>query len=186
MQIIIKRYRNRKLYNTQTKRYITLEEIADLFNSENEIKVIDNPSGADITSVALSQIIFEKEKNQNGFLPIKLLVWLVQHGGKRIDHFYKGIFEAIAQSLGYDEEIDRRINTLIGMGELSPETGKQLLQKLLSINKLNNYRISDIDGVMQDYMNSQELTTKNNIRPLIIRVDELSRKLDEFSIQKAG
>ena len=85
MPILIKRYQNRKLYNTQTKRYITLEEIEDLIKKEEDVIVIDNNSGKDITAITLSQIIFEFEKNRKGILPIKLLLSLIQSGGNRID-----------------------------------------------------------------------------------------------------
>jgi polyhydroxyalkanoate synthesis repressor PhaR len=96
MPIIIKRYQNRKLYNTQSKQYITLEEIEDLIKNELEIKVIDNRTGNDITAITLSQIIFEFEKNRSGFLPVKLLVSLIQSGGNRIDEIRRSIIEALS------------------------------------------------------------------------------------------
>ena len=57
MAILIKRYANRKLYNTQTSRYITLKGIAELIDAGEKVRVIDNETGEDITSVALSQIL---------------------------------------------------------------------------------------------------------------------------------
>ncbi len=57
MGILIKRYANRKLYNTQTSRYITLKGIAELIDDGEEVRVIDNETGEDITNVALSQIL---------------------------------------------------------------------------------------------------------------------------------
>ena len=61
MAILIKRYANRKLYNTQTSRYITLKGIAELIESGREVRVIDNETGEDITSVTLSQILVDSE-----------------------------------------------------------------------------------------------------------------------------
>ena len=59
MAILIKRYANRKLYNTQTSRYITLKGIAELIDDGEKVRVIDNETGEDITSVALSQILVD-------------------------------------------------------------------------------------------------------------------------------
>lgn len=62
MAILIKRYANRKLYNTETSRYITLKGIAKLLDEGEEVRVIDKETGEDITQVALSQILVGNER----------------------------------------------------------------------------------------------------------------------------
>ncbi len=80
MTVLIKRYANRKLYNTQSSRYITLKGIAELIEADQDVRVIDNETGEDITSVALSQILVDNERaNRN--VPRSLLSELVQKGG---------------------------------------------------------------------------------------------------------
>ena len=69
MPITIKRYPNRKLYNTDTKRYITLDGIAELIRDGESVQVVDHTTNEDLTSLTLSQIIFEQEKKKSGFLP---------------------------------------------------------------------------------------------------------------------
>jgi polyhydroxyalkanoate synthesis repressor PhaR len=59
---LIKKYANRKLYDTRTSRYITLDAIAQLVRDGHEIKVVDRDSGQDLTQVTLSQIVLEQEK----------------------------------------------------------------------------------------------------------------------------
>ena len=80
MSILIKRYANRKLYNTQTSRYITLKGIAELIDANEDVRVIDNETGEDITSVALSQILVDSEREGR---PVSrtLLSDLIQRGG---------------------------------------------------------------------------------------------------------
>ena len=80
MTVLIKRYANRKLYNTQTSRYITLKGIAELIEADEEVRVIDNETGEDITSIALSQILVDSERN-NRTVPRTLLSDLIQRGG---------------------------------------------------------------------------------------------------------
>ena len=79
--VVIKRYANRKLYDTSAKRYITLEGIAFRIRQGGAIQVIDDVSGEDITTLTLMQIIMEQEKKQAGFLPGTFLAGLIQAGG---------------------------------------------------------------------------------------------------------
>ena len=60
---LIKKYANRKLYDTRTSRYVTLEGIAELVRNGHEIKVVDRDSGHDLTQVVLSQIVLSQEKH---------------------------------------------------------------------------------------------------------------------------
>jgi polyhydroxyalkanoate synthesis repressor PhaR len=94
MAVLIKRYANRKLYNTATSRYITLRGIADLLESGEEVKVVDNESGEDITAVTLSQILVDTERGGRS-VPGSLLTEIFQRGGDAIvDRFRQGVDEA--------------------------------------------------------------------------------------------
>ena len=79
--ILIKRYPNRKLYNTHTRGYVRLESVAELIRQGYEVQVIDHASGEDLTAVILSQIILDMEKKQAGSTPREVLAGLVQAGG---------------------------------------------------------------------------------------------------------
>ena len=74
---IVKRYANRKLYDTVQSCYVTLEDISVMVKAGDEVRVIDNKTGEDLTSVTLAQIIFETEKKKN-FMPLSLLRGLIQ------------------------------------------------------------------------------------------------------------
>ena len=81
---VIKRYANRKLYDTQRSRYVTLEQIADMIRSGEDVKIVDNNSKEDLTSVTLAQIIFEEEKKRNSFLPLAAMRGIIQSGGESL------------------------------------------------------------------------------------------------------
>ncbi len=78
---IIKRYSNRKLYDTQSSQYVTLEQIAQMIRIGEEVRVLDNSSKEDLTSVTLAQIIFEEEKRQKSYIPLGAMRHLIQSGG---------------------------------------------------------------------------------------------------------
>ncbi len=77
---VVKRYANRKLYDTQRSRYVTLDQIADMIRAGQDVKIVDNNSKEDLTSITLAQIIFEQEKKQ-GFLPLGAMKNIIQSGG---------------------------------------------------------------------------------------------------------
>ena len=80
---IVKRYANRKLYDTQRSRYVTLEQIAEMIRSGEDVKIVDNNSKEDLTAITLTQIIFEEEKKQS-FLPLSALRNIIQSGANNI------------------------------------------------------------------------------------------------------
>lgn len=84
---IIKRYQNRKLYDTQQSCYVTLDDIAKMIRSNEEVMVIDNKSKNDITGATLTQIIFESEKKASQYAPLFTLREIIQHGNGSISSF---------------------------------------------------------------------------------------------------
>jgi polyhydroxyalkanoate synthesis repressor PhaR len=85
---VIKRYTNRKLYDTVESRYVTLDEIAQMIKAGAEVKIIDNRSKEDLTSVTLAQIIFEEEKKRSQ-MPLGVLREIIRHGGEAVAGFYQ-------------------------------------------------------------------------------------------------
>jgi polyhydroxyalkanoate synthesis repressor PhaR len=97
---IIKRYANRKLYDTQHSRYVTLEQISDMIRAGDDVKIIDNKSKEDLTSVTLAQIIFEEEKKKS-FMPLTAMRHIIQSGG------------------GWFAEAQRRVSSVLKRGDAS-------------------------------------------------------------------
>ena len=79
---IIKRYANRKLYDTEHSRYVTLDQISEMIRQGDDVKIVDNKTKEDLTTVTLAQIIFEEEKKQRSFLPLGAMRNIIQSGGQ--------------------------------------------------------------------------------------------------------
>ena len=79
---IIKRYANRKLYDTEHSRYVTLDQISEMIRNGDDVKIVDNKTKEDLTTVTLAQIIFEEEKKQRSFLPLGAMRNIIQSGGE--------------------------------------------------------------------------------------------------------
>ncbi|MFT5197131.1 MAG: polyhydroxyalkanoate synthesis repressor PhaR [Cellvibrionaceae bacterium] len=130
--LTIKRYTNRKLYDTDARKYVRLDEISELIRSGREIEVIDNTTGDDLTAVILTQIIYEQEKKNSGFLPRSVLQSLVKSGGNTLNSLRTGLSYPLNLVAHVDEEIRRRVDTLVKEGEIALEDGQQMIQNLIT------------------------------------------------------
>lgn len=77
---VIKRYSNRKLYDPQTSKYVTLDDLKQLIRDGTELRVEDAATGEDLTSLTLAQILLEGERTHQIALPATLLHQLIKHG----------------------------------------------------------------------------------------------------------
>lgn len=75
--VVIKKYGNRRLYDTSASRYVNLDDVGAMIRNGTEVKVVDAVTGEDLTRVTLTQIIVEDAKDQPGGLPLELLRQLV-------------------------------------------------------------------------------------------------------------
>jgi polyhydroxyalkanoate synthesis repressor PhaR len=84
---IIKRYQNRKLYDTQQSCYVTLDDIAKMIRTNEDVMVIDNKTKNDITAATLTQIIFEAEKKASAYAPLFTLREIIQNANGSISSY---------------------------------------------------------------------------------------------------
>ncbi len=131
MELLIKRYGNRKLYNTEESRYITLDEIARLVRRGRDVKVVDNESGGDLTAVTFAQIILEEEKKRSRLLPLPLLRELVQAGEATIQELVNRVDKSIEAIGSMREKAGRRVQEIVAPRG-NDDKGKGFLDELLA------------------------------------------------------
>ena len=177
--IVIKRYPNRKLYNTNAKKYITLDGVAQLIREGEEVQILDHLSGEDLTAVTLTQIIFEQEKKEGGFLPRSVLTGLVQSGGETLSTLRRSLASPLNLRVHVDSEIQRRIDSLVETGEMTEEESQQMSDKLLGIDSsVQEAQIPTAEDIEQ-LLNRRGLPTRDDFNELNLRFDEIVAKLDE-------
>jgi polyhydroxyalkanoate synthesis repressor PhaR len=160
MTVLIKRYANRKLYNTQTSRYITLKGISDLIEAGEEVRVIDNETGEDITTVALSQILVDSER-EGRQVPRSLLTDLLQRGG---DALYGALRRGVGDARDELEELREGVRRIVRprdgrererwshwLSEATPDFDHMIQNAVERVFKLLDLpRRSDIDALSEN------------------------------------
>jgi len=128
MPYVIKRYSNRKLYDTQESRYVTLEEVEELIRQGKEISVVDASTGENLTSVTLAQIILENERSHRAALPTAFLHQLIKHGEGWQDFFQKSLQASLEGIIGSQREADRIFKewaARAGLVPSAPQAGRE-------------------------------------------------------------
>lgn len=86
--VVVKKYSNRRLYNTCESAYITLDQLAEIIRSGKNVKVVEACSGDDVTAYILTQILVEEAKNKKFFLPVHLLHLMLRYGDNMMGDFF--------------------------------------------------------------------------------------------------
>ena len=179
--IIVKRYPNRKLYNTDAKRYVTLDQLAELIHAGEEVQILDHHTGEDLTAVTLTQIIFEQEKKQGGYLPRSVLTGLIQSGGQTLANLRKSLASPLDLFHHVDLEIERRINSLVEQGKISAEEGEQLSDLLNSEAPHGSEPSTLSDAHLERILTARGVPSQEDLQQLNENLDELVVKLDQLS-----
>jgi polyhydroxyalkanoate synthesis repressor PhaR len=102
--VVIKKYANRRLYNTSTSTYVTLDDLSTMVKAGTDFLVYDAKTGEDITRSVLTQIIFEEENKGTNLLPINFLRQLIRFYGDSMQAFVPGYLEFSLENLGKEQE----------------------------------------------------------------------------------
>lgn len=151
---IIKRYPNRKLYDTEAKRYVTLETITQMIHEGQEVQVVDHETGEDLTNLTLSQIIFEQEKKGSGLLPRALLTNLIRAGGDTFEQVRRTLLGGIA--------------------------GEGADKSSATEHHADNSPLHKVDDLFQDMLAGLNVPTNRDLKRLQSQMDELNKKFAEL------
>lgn len=114
-KIIIKKYANRRLYDTSASAYVTLEHLSELTRQGKDFSVQDAKTGEDLTRAVLAQIIFEQENKKEGVLPVSFLRQLIQFYGDNFQAMLPAYLEMSMKTFNQQQEKWRDyMNTTVG------------------------------------------------------------------------
>lgn len=116
-RVLLKKYANRRLYDTEKSVYVTLSQVSDMIKEGRQVQVIDAKTEADVTAFILTQIIVEEAKNKNSLLPVPLLHLIIEYGETVLSEFFEMYLElTIKNYLTYKTALDEQFRKWLDLG----------------------------------------------------------------------
>lgn len=114
---VFKKYANRRIYDTHSSSYVTLEELAAVIRKGQEVRVIDAKTRADVTAFILTQIVMEQAKRNNALLPVPVLHLIIQYGDNVLLEFFETYLQQIVRNyLRYKDAVDAQFKRWLDLG----------------------------------------------------------------------
>ncbi len=123
-RVMIKKYNNRRLYDTEKNAYVTLAALSEMIKEGRQIEVIDAKTKVDVTAFTLTQIILEEAKSKNFLLPVPLLHLMIQFGENVLSEFFEKYLQQVLNNyLAYKTSVDAQFSKWLDLGaQLSQQT----------------------------------------------------------------
>jgi polyhydroxyalkanoate synthesis repressor PhaR len=178
----IKRYANRKLYDTKIKKYITLDKIAKLLKSGEEVSVTDNKTGEDITAATISQILARAKQGESDNGTSNVMIQLLRKGPGTLVDYGKKYLSLWDRALTMaDEEIDRLVEKLVKEKEITPSEGSRLKKDMLSrAEDLKKWISEKTDQRISEALDLMNLASREQVAQLTEKIDKLTRKVQSL------
>ena len=174
--ITIKKYANRRLYNTGTSTYVTLEDLATMVKNGEDFVVYDAKTGEDITRAVLAQIIFEQENKEGGqnLLPINFLRQLIRFYGDSMQMLVPRYLEVSLESLTREQEKFRQ--------QMAQTFGVSAFGPLEEQVRRNMEMFEKAFGMFAPFVRKQSGETSPNDKPAEASgdIDAMKRQLEEM------
>jgi polyhydroxyalkanoate synthesis repressor PhaR len=177
---VIKRYPNRKLYDTAAKQYVSLDGVSEMIRRGEPVQVIDHASGDDHTMLILTQIIVEQEKRGKGFLPLDVLTGLVEAGGNTLATLRHRLNVSLDLLHQVDDEIQVRIDKLVSLGELAEDEGRRLAQKLVALGAAVRADSQRQEEALERAIQARGMPTRDDIERLSQVIDQLTVEIESL------
>ena len=115
--ILLKKYSNRRLYDTEKSKYVTLEEVSEMIKDGCSVEIADAQTKEDVTAFVLTQIILEEAKKKNFLLPVPVLHLIIRYGDNALGEFLEKYLQKTIQNyLKYKKAFDEQMKQWLDMG----------------------------------------------------------------------
>lgn len=126
-KVHIKKYANRRLYDMEKSKYVTLIEVAEMIKNGREVEVTDANTEEDVTAFILTQIVLEKSKQKKALLPIPLLHLIIRYGDNILSEFFEKYLQItidryVSHKIAFDEHFKKVIDLGMGWSDMAHKT----------------------------------------------------------------
>ena len=115
--VVLKKYANRRLYDTEKSTYVTLTQVAEYIKDGRQVSIFDAKTKEDVTAFILTQIVLEEAKNKNALLPVPMLHMIIRYGDNLLAEFFEKYFHQIFQNfVSHKQAMDGQFQQWVEMG----------------------------------------------------------------------
>lgn len=158
---IIKKYPNRRLYDTENSLYVTLDDLSNIIREGSTVEVRDVKTGEDVTAFILTQIVMNKAKDNNALLPVSLLHTVIQFGENILHEFFENYFETTLKNyLSYRKKMDDQLKAYMEMGMDFSSMAEKAFQSMDPFKIISGS--SQQDGEESSIIKESSMTGKND------------------------
>ncbi len=135
--LVLKKYSNRRLYDTRNSCYVTLEDVSTMIRSGEQVQIQEATTGQDVTAFILTQIILEAAKRRNSLLPIAVLHLIIRYGDNALGEFFQKYFQKTLHNyLETKKAFDRQFGQWLDMGMELPRRMPEMMPGASSIEAM--------------------------------------------------
>jgi len=182
----VKKYANRKMYDTTDKKYISMDNLAKLIKSGKEVCIIDNKTGEDLTTSIVSQLIARDKSSQDKVVSSKVLMDLLRKGGDTLSDYAKKYVSLWQGALTMaEDEVDKLVTLLVKDKELSRSEGRNLKKEIVGYtDSLKTWIRESIDRQISDVLGVMNLASKDQVEDLAAGIDQLTKRMEKLEKSK--
>ena len=130
-RVVIKKYNNRRLYDTEKNAYVTLAALAETIKKGRQIEVIDAQTKEDVTAFTLTQIVLEEAKSKQFLLPVPLLHLMIRFGETVLSEFFEKYLQQVVRNyLAYKTSVDAQFAKWLDLGAQLSQQAPQIAPPL--------------------------------------------------------
>jgi polyhydroxyalkanoate synthesis regulator protein len=170
------------MYDTEDKKYISQDRLAALIKTGEEVQIIENTTGEDITASIVSQLLAKENKGAEQDLPTGVLFQLLRKGGGTLTDYAKKYSALWQNALTMaEDEIDRRLRALVKKKEISVSEGHRLKDEILGYtSNLKRWIGEQTDRRINEALDRTHLATREQIDELTAKIDALTAKVESL------
>jgi polyhydroxyalkanoate synthesis repressor PhaR len=116
-KVVLKKYANRRLYDTEKRAFVSLSQVAGLVKQGREIEISDDKTGEDVTAFILTQIVLEEAKKKTLLLPVSLLYLIIRYGDSVLSEFFDNYLEQTSRTIWLQSAMDAQFQRWLEMGQ---------------------------------------------------------------------
>ncbi|HYA15802.1 MAG TPA: polyhydroxyalkanoate synthesis regulator DNA-binding domain-containing protein [Syntrophales bacterium] len=136
-KLIIKKYNNRRLYDTEKNSYVTLSQVSDVIKQGRQVEVVDAKTKEDVTAFILTQVLLEEAKNKNFLLPVPILHLMIQFGETVLNEFFeKHLQQIIKNYLAFKTSVDQQFEKWLDLSVNLADDAKKSLPSLSPLKSI--------------------------------------------------